>query len=89
MATMSEGRCEGRVVVDVTRTHVWLFLCDGEGKILDQDSFAWPFRMDRKDAAVEVSDLHGVIYDYLNDTCNNWGDEGDAASDGEEHADSD
>ena len=85
--TMSD-RIEGKIVVDVTRSHAWVYLCDGDGVILDQDSFRWPFRLDRKDAGVEASNIHGVLFDYLNDSCNVGWDDTDAASAGEESPDS-
>lgn len=85
--TMSD-RIEGKIVVDVTRSHAWVYLCDGDGQILDQDSFVWPFRLDRKDANNETRDIQGVIFDYLNDTCNAGWDDEDAASSGDESADS-
>lgn len=61
---------EGKIVIDVSRKYVSIFRCDGEGKVLDDDHFAFPFRLDRKDAIEEANDLYAVVFDWLNDTIN-------------------
>jgi hypothetical protein len=66
---------EGRVVIDVSRKYVSIFRCDGAGKVVDEDHFAFAFRLDRQDALAEVSDLYAFIYDWLNDTMNGGLDE--------------
>ena len=71
---------EGKIVVDVSRKYVSIFRCDGDGKVVDEDHFAHPFRLDRQDAVSEVVDLYAMVYDWLNDTINGWGD--DSARDG-------
>lgn len=72
---------EGKIVIDVSRKYVSIFRCDGEGKVLDEDHFAYQFRLDRQDAASEVVDIYATVYDWLNDTINGWGDD-DSARDG-------
>ena len=71
---------EGRLVIDVSRKYVSMFRCDGAGKVLDEDHFAHPFRLDRQDAVSEVTDLYAIVYDFLNDTIN--GDDDSARGDG-------
>ena len=71
---------EGKIVVDVSRKYVSIFRCDATGKVVDEDHFAHPFRLDRQDAVSEVVDLYAMVYDWLNDTINGWGD--DSARDG-------
>lgn len=59
-----------RIVVDVGRVYSYLQIVDGSGKILDEDVFKQPYRIDKSDAVEEAHDLHGVIYDFLNETIN-------------------
>jgi hypothetical protein len=73
---------EGKIVIDVSRKYVSIFRCDGEGKVVDEDHFAYPFRLDRQDAIGEVADLYAFIYDWLNDTVNGGYDD-DSAREGE------
>jgi hypothetical protein len=73
---------EGRVVIDVSRKYVSVYRCDGNGKVTDEDHFAFAFRLDRQDALAEVSDLYAFIYDWLNDTMNGGLDE-DSAREGD------
>jgi len=73
---------EGKIVIDVSRKYVSIFRCDGEGRVVDEDHFAHPFRLDRQDAIGEVVDLYAFIYDWLNDTVNGGYDD-DSAREGE------
>ena len=68
---------EGKIVIDVSRKYVSIFRCDGEGRVIDEDHFAYLFRLDRQDAVAEVVDIYATFYDWLNDTINI-----DAARDG-------
>jgi len=73
---------EGRLVIDVSRKYVSIFRCDGAGKVLDEDHFAHPVRIDRQDAVSEVTDLYAIVYDFLNDTINGGPDDESARGDG-------
>lgn len=79
---------EGKIVVDVSRKYVSIFRCDGAGKVVDEDHFAYPFRLDRTDAVAEVVDLYSFLYDWLNDTVNGGYDD-DSAREGEPPAKTD
>lgn len=57
---------EGKVVIDVSRKYVSIFRCDGTGAILDSDHFAYPFRLERKDAVANTVDIYAILYDWLN-----------------------
>lgn len=59
-----------RIVVDIGRLYVYLQFVDGAGKLVDEDVFKQPFRIDKADAVEEAVDLHGLIYDHLNETIN-------------------
>jgi hypothetical protein len=57
---------EGKIVLDVSRKYVSMYRCDGTGKVVDEDHFAYPFRIDRTDAVSHVVDIYAVLYDWLN-----------------------
>ena len=57
---------EGKIVIDVSRKYVSIFRCDGTGAVLDSDHFAYPYRLDRKDAISQSVDVYAILYDWLN-----------------------
>ena len=73
---------EGKIVIDVSRKYVSVYRCDGDGRIVDEDHFGYPFRLDRSDAISEVVDIYAFIYDWLNDTINGGYDD-ESARDGD------
>lgn len=73
---------EGKVVIDVGKQYVWLYLCDGKGRILDQESFKYPITIERKHAIEEAKNAFDMVYDWCNDVIN------DSASEGEPPAQS-
>lgn len=80
---MSKDEIIGKVVVDITRSYIVLYRCEGDGTVVDQDWFRVNWRLDRKEAVGETNDVHGVIFDYLNDVWNSSeeDEEDDAARD--------
>jgi hypothetical protein len=59
-----------RIVIEYGQLYVYLYMTDGNGKILDEEVFKQPFRLDRKDAAEEAKDTYDNTYDWLNDIVN-------------------
>ena len=59
-----------RIVVEYGLKHVYTFITDGNGKILDEDVFTQPFRLERRDAAEEAEDCYRASWDWLNETVN-------------------
>ena len=57
---------EGKVVIDVSRKYVSIFRCDGTGAVLDSDHFAFPYRLERKEAVGQTVDVYSILYDWLN-----------------------
>lgn len=57
---------EGKIVIDVSRKYVSIFRCDGTGAVLDSDHFAYPYRLDRKEAISQTVDIYSILYDWLN-----------------------
>lgn len=59
-----------RIVVEYGRVYVYAYVTDGGGKMLDEDVFKQPYRLDKSDAVEEAGELYGIIYDTLNDNIN-------------------
>lgn len=68
---------EGKIVIDVSRKYVSIFRCDGTGKVLDDDHFAFPFRLDRADALAEAASIYAWVYDWINESVNGTDDDDD------------
>ncbi len=68
---------EGKIVIDVSRKYASIYRCDGNGKILDEDHFAFPYRLEPRAAVSEVVDAYAAIYDWLNISVNGSAREGD------------
>lgn len=61
---------ERRIVVEYGRQYAYVYITDGNGKLIDEESFKQPFLMDRKEVHEEAKDAYDAIYDWLNDTIN-------------------
>lgn len=57
-----------RLVVEYGHWYVYLYLTDENGRLLDEDVFKQPFRLDRKDAADEAQDGYHNMYQWILDT---------------------
>lgn len=66
-----------RVVVEYGLQYVYLYLADQNGKVIGEEVFKQPVRLDRSDAAGEAKDTFDFVYDMLNDTINFPGTAGD------------
>jgi hypothetical protein len=70
-----------RIVVEMGRIYAYSYMEDANGRILDEDVFRQPFRLDKADAVEEAGELYGRVYDHLNETINfpsaSAGDEGE------------
>ena len=61
---------ERRIVVEYGRQYAYVYFTDGNGRVLDDESFKQPYRMERKEAHEEAKDCYDVLYDWMNDTIN-------------------
>lgn len=59
-----------RIVVEYGALYAYVYMTDANGKILDEDRFKQPFRLDKRDIADESEDCYRSIWDWLNDTVN-------------------
>ena len=59
-----------RIVIDYGQLYAYIYLTDGHGKLLDEEVFKQPFRLDRKDAFEEAKDAYDAAYDWINEIVN-------------------
>jgi hypothetical protein len=59
-----------RIVVEYGQQYAYIYITDGSGKLIDEEVFKQPFRLDRKDAFEEAKDAYDATYDWLNETIN-------------------
>jgi hypothetical protein len=59
-----------RVVVEFGLQYVYIYLADQNGKVLEDESFKQPYRLERRESAEEAKELFAAIYDLLNETIN-------------------
>ena len=57
-----------RIVVEYGRVYAYLYITDGSGKVLDEEAFKQPFRLDLKDVREEATDCFQEVYQWLQDT---------------------
>jgi hypothetical protein len=78
-----------RIVVEYGQLYVYVYMTDGSGKVLDEEVFKQPWRLDRKDAFEEAKDTYDTIFDWVNEIVNvtpplQGDEEGEAESDAED-----
>lgn len=56
-----------RVVVEYGHWYVYLYITDGNGRVLDEDTFKQPFRLERKDISDEATDCYQNTYQWISD----------------------
>lgn len=57
-----------RIVVEYGRWYVYVYITDSNGKLLEEESFKQPFRLDWKDSAEEATECWQFLYQYMQDT---------------------
>lgn len=57
-----------RIVVEYGRLYVYVYLTDDNGKVLEEEAFKQPFRLDFKDVRDEANETWQLIYQHLQDT---------------------
>lgn len=61
---------ERRIVLEYGLQYAYVYITDGAGKLLDQESFKQPYRMERRECNAEAREAYDLLYDHLNDTIN-------------------
>lgn len=59
-----------RIVCEYGQQYVYLYITDGNGKLIDEEVFKQPWKLDRKDAHEEAKDTYDNTFDWLNDVVN-------------------
>lgn len=59
-----------RIVCEYGQQYVYLYITDGNGKLIDEEVFKQPWKLDRKDAYEEAKDTYDNTFDWLNDVVN-------------------
>ena len=59
-----------RIVIKYGQQYAYVYMTDGSGRLIDEEVFKQPFRLDRKDAFEEAKDAYDNVFDWLNDTVN-------------------
>ena len=59
-----------RIVVEYGQVYAYCYITDGNGRLLEEDVFKQPFRLDRKEVNDEAKDAYDQVYDWLNDSIN-------------------
>lgn len=59
-----------RVVVEYGCLYAYAYITDGNGKLLDEESFRQPYRLERRDVTEEARELYDLVWQHLSDTVN-------------------
>lgn len=59
-----------RIVVEFGCLYVYAYMTTADGKLLQEEPFKQPYRLERKDAAEEAQELYDIIWQHLSDTVN-------------------
>ena len=57
-----------RIVVEYGRLYAYIYVTDQDGKVLEEESFKQPFRLDFRDVKEECKECFDNTYQYLQDT---------------------
>ena len=57
-----------RIVVEYGREYVYAYWVDTAGKVLDEEVWQQPFKLDLKEAIEEAKDTWDIVYSHLQDT---------------------
>ena len=57
-----------RLVVEYGHWYVYVYLVNDNGKLLEEEAFKQPFRLERKDVHDEASDCFHQVYQWILDT---------------------
>lgn len=68
MAAAEKDEVVRRVVVEYGHHYAYAYLADSNGRVLQEEAFKQPFRLERKDVHEEATDCWQQIYQWLQDT---------------------
>ena len=65
-----EDHVHRRIVVEYGALYAYAYMTDGNGKVLEEEQFKQPFRLDKRDIADEAEDCYRSVWDWLNENVN-------------------
>lgn len=57
----------GKVVIDISRKYLSIYLCEGDGTVKDAEHVKYPQRLEVKDARQETRDMFDLNYQWALD----------------------
>lgn len=66
--TQEKDYVHRRIVVEYGRLYAYVYITDQDGKVLEDEAFKQPFRLDFKDVREEAKDCFDFVYQHLQDT---------------------
>lgn len=70
MVKMLRDYVERRVVVEYGLKYVYVYITNADGKLIDDDAFTQPYRLERKECHEEAKEAFDMVWEYLNETIN-------------------
>lgn len=65
-----EDHVHRRIVVEYGALYAYCYMTDGTGKVLEEEQFKQPFRLDKREITDEADDCYRASWDWLNETIN-------------------
>ena len=59
-----------RIVVEYGQVCAYCYMTDGNGRLLEEEVFKQPFKLDRKEVHNEAQDCYSQLFDLLNESIN-------------------
>lgn len=59
-----------RIVVEYGLKYAYVYITDAEGKLIDEEAFTQPYRLERPECHEEAKETYDLIWDHLNETIN-------------------
>lgn len=57
-----------RIVIEYGRQYAYIMFTDPNGRVIDEEVWKQPFRLDTRDALEEAKDCYDLVYSHLQDT---------------------
>ena len=67
---LNKDNVERRIVVEYGQVYAYCYMTDGNGRLLEEEVWKQPFRLERKEVFDEAKDTYDQLYDVLTDSIN-------------------
>ena len=68
MSTPEKDYVYRRIVIEYGRLYAYSYITDQDGKVLEEEVFKQPFRLDFRDVKEEAKECFDTVYQHLQDT---------------------